>query len=449
MRSKQTLNMSYFREGTGSLRSRRVAGQNRSERTVRLPTDLYRFAWGLIALMLTCFILNLLCGTFLHLYEPYATPLFTEYFPDFVLLKPRFQHFHTPEFFTFPGVTPFMYPAPVAVVYEMFYLVPAHPLRTFLLFGLAAFVAAGILFGRLLRQRGVRPVDAFIFPFVVLLCSYPFWFAGKQANMEIVIWVIVAAGLALFLNGRGYSAATCFGFAASMKIYPIIYLGLLLVRRQYRQVIVGVLTATLATVASLWAVYPRLLVSSQRISAGVEQFRFLYMLHVRPEIGADHSLFAVFKLALPTLPPPRDLGKILSIYLAVAAIGGLVLFVFRIRKLPVLNQVLCLVIASILFPPTSFEYTLLHLFDPFAMYVLLIVTYRREGRRVPGLKFLLPCFAVLLGFIPELIRHHVSFGGQVKSVLLLALFVYALFQPLASLSEEAISWNSRQESMTS
>ena len=108
-----------------------------------------------------------------------------------------------------------------------------------------------------------------MFPSAVLLCSYPLWFAAKQANMEIVIWVFLAAGLACLLKGRGYSAAGCFGIAASMKIYPIIYLGLLLVRRQYREVIFGAVTAAVVTLASLWAVYPNLLVSSRRISAGV------------------------------------------------------------------------------------------------------------------------------------------------------------------------------------
>ena len=179
-----------------------------------------------------------------------------------------------------------------------------------------------------------------------------------------------------------------------------------------------------------------------------EQFRFLYMLHRRPEIGADHSLFALFKRVWHPLPPPGELGHILSLYLAVAAIGGLALFVFRIRKLSVLNQVLCLMIASILFPPTSFEYTLLHLFDPFAMYVLLMVSYQRQSRKAPGLNVLLPCFAVLFGFIPELIRHRVSFGGQIKSLFLVALFVYALWRPLASLDEETRQVKSGDELLT-
>ena len=415
-----------------------MRGGPREKTGVPLPVELYRFAWALVILMSACFVVNLFSRRFLHLhFEPFATPFFSDYFPDFINFVPRFKYFHTLTFFTYSSKTPFMYPAPVAVVYELFYLVPAHPLRFFLLFGCAAFVAAATLFGRVLLRRGIQPVDAYLFPLVVLLCSYPFWFAGKQANMEVVIWAFLAAGLACLLKERGYSAAGCFGIAASMKIYPIIYLGLLLVRRQYRQGVFGAMTAAFLTVASLWAVYPDIPESSRRISAGVEQFRLLYMLHLRPEIGADHSLFAVFKRVVHPLPPPAELGHILSLYLAVAAIGGLALFVLRIRKLPVLNQVLCLMVASILFPPTSFEYTLLHLLDPFAMYVLLILSYQREGRRAPGQKFLLPCFAVLFGFIPELIRHGVSFGGQVKGLLLLALFLYALWRPLGSLDELA------------
>ena len=339
---------------------------------------------------------------------------------------PRFRHFGSLAFWTFQDPYPFMYPAPVAVLYRLFFRIPVHPLLAFLLTGLAGFVAAGLLFGRLLRRRGVRAADAYLFPFAVMLSAYPFWFAAKQANMEILIWVAVTAGLVLFLAGRGYSAAVCFGIATSLKIYPFVYFGLLLARRQYRQIALGLATAVTVTLASLRVVYPDVRTSWRMTNAGVDHFRTMYMLHRRPEIGADHSLFALFKTVVDPLPP----AHLLSVYLAVAAVSGVVLYFVRIRRLPVWNQILCLTLASILLPPTSFEYTLLHLFVPFAMYTLLLVGYERVGRAAPHVYFVLACFFLLFGFLAEIIFNDIIYAGQVKSVVLLALFGFALAVPI-------------------
>ncbi len=161
------------------------------------------------------------------------------------------------------------------------------------------------------------------------------------------------------------------------------------------------------------------------------------MLHIRPEIGADHSLFAFIKLLIRPAPTPAFLDRLLPVYLVTAALAGTALFFLRIVRLPALNQILCLTVASILLPPTSFEYTLLHLFLPLALFVLLAVDASREGHISRVLKIVLGCFGILLSFIPELIHHGMSYGGQVKCLVLLVLFVLALWRPF-ELSEQLL-----------
>jgi len=399
----------------------------------RLPGALRAFAVGLIGLVVLCGVAELLCRTVLPLnFDPYIYPLGRQRYPDLLRFQERFQHFHSVEFFRLPFSFEYLYPAPDAVVYKIFFLFTEHPVRAFLGFSCGSLVIAGVIVGWTMRGRGTARFSAYAFPSAVLLCSYPVWSVLKQANIEIVLWVLVTTGLLLFLSGRGYSAGACFGLAASMKIYPVAYLALLLVRRQYREMIFGIGVLGVSTVASLWLVCPSISVSWGAIEAGLQRFRFLYVLHKRPEIGTDHSLFALYKLALHPFPPPDRLGHSLSIYLLVVGAAFVALFFLRIRHLPTINQIFCLTVACVLFPPVSYEYTLLHLLAPLALLSLLTVDLERRGVSLPGVGSALACSAILLAPLPELIWRAQLIEGQVKAMVLVTLFGIALRWPMAA-----------------
>lgn len=403
-----------------------------SLKQVQFPTSLRLATLILVFLTLTCFVVEFVCGRLLHLpSDPYSVPLFTEKYPDLLLLLPRFNLFHSPAFFSFISPIPFMYPAPIAVVYRLFYMFPNGPLRPFLFSILASFTVAGVMFSRVMHRHGISKADAFTFTFAVLSCSYPIWFVYKQANMEAIIWVVLTTGVVLFLLGRGYGAAACIGIAASMKIYPLIYFGLFLARRQYRQIAFGIGIIALTTLASLWLVCPDLSTSWHRTNAGLDQFRVMYVLHIRPEIGMDHSLFALLKRIKQPPPSPLRIARVLTPYMMIVAGAGVAAFVLRIQKLPITNQLISLCVASVLFPPVSFEYTLVQLLLPFGVVALLTVDLSRNSEWLPGLTATLLCFVLVLAPVPELIIHGQRFGGQFKCLFLVALFGIALVKPLS------------------
>ena len=120
---------------------------------------------------------------------------------------------------------------------------------------------------------------------------------------------------------------------------------------------------------------------------------------------------------------------LLHLYLAILALAGCVLFVTRIAKLPVVNQILALTVASILLPPVSYDYTLIHLYVPFALVVFAVLN--REDHSAPVLiTFCL--FAYLLSWQSEFILHGVRFGSQTKAVALLALLCVSVVYPFPS-----------------
>ena len=114
--------------------------------------------------------------------------------------------------------------------------------------------------------------------------------------------------------------------------------------------------------------------------------------------------------------------QVTPIYLGVVAFAGVALWIFRIRKLPLTNQVLALTTASVLLPPISHDYTLMHLYAPWAMLVFATL----QGRRIPGLGIAFTCFALL--FTPQsyLIYYSARFAGEFKSVVLVVLFLTSL-----------------------
>jgi len=152
------------------------------------------------------------------------------------------------------------------------------------------------------------------------------------------------------------------------------------------------------------------------------------------QVDFDHSVLGFLKaLSLILLPDElssETLSSLVNLYMPIMALAGLVVFFAVIRKLPITNQVICLVVAMILLPPVSYDYTLLHLYIPWALLVL--VTIESRDRIVPGLTAAMVCCAVLFAPVTELIVHGQSYGGQVKAVALVVLGLIALIRKFSS-----------------
>ncbi len=96
--------------------------------------------------------------------------------------------------------------------------------------------------------------------------------------------------------------------------------------------------------------------------------------------------------------------------------------------MPRANQLLFLVGASVLIPPTSFDYTLEYLYIPWAWIVLMLVTDRRDRGWWPVIVMLL--FAVEMAPLTFLIVRGIPLGGIVKAAALAGLVATAAIVPM-------------------
>ena len=372
----------------------------------------------------------------------YWYPLFLKSvrFTDLTIYTQRFQYFHQSRFFDMAGF-PFTYPAPMAIGYYCFFMEGTYALVGYITFCFVVFAAAGVLLGRGMRSRGAGAFETILYLGVSGLLSYPFWFMVDRGNLEILSWAMVALGVSAYWRKKWYLAAIFIGIAASMKLFPFVFLGLHFGARKYKAFVSGILAAVISTLASTWAVGPTYRTAASGISRGLTFFKFQYALQVHKfEIGFDHSLFSGIKeMAFPYSTPRGNFSpNLLNAYLALAAIGGICLFFLKIRHLPQINQVLALTIVSILLPPVSSDYTLTYLYIPWSLLTLASFSFPRS-QKVRGLVPSFVCLAFLMAPESYFVISGVRVAGQLKALALVMLLIICLVHPFEDLGAEVSS----------
>lgn len=412
-----------------------------------LPRVLRDFLAASAIFTLLCFGTEAVCGPLLHWGPPYDYPGLKAFygkdetavrFVDFHTFFNKFQFFHSRLFYTESAILP--YPAPAVAAYKLFLIPLPHPHHG--TWALARFEGTMLLcswlmlflWQRAMVRKGQRSRSASTFVLGSYFLSFAFWFEFAQGNIEWVVWAVLSLGLWAFCGRHWKSAAVFIGIAGSMKIFPIIFLGLFIPLRRYGDVVLTLVSAVVFTVVGLWLVCPDIPYSWHQTVLALTSFEHQYVANIRPlEVGFDHSLFSLLKLSLTTLFHVRGSQASVGIYLVVVAFGGILLFFVRIRHLPLTNQVLSLAIAAILLPPVSYDYTLLHLYPGLVLLSLVAAQQSRmtSGQRIKGLGAAFLLLAFILSPQSELIWHGVRYAGQVKALALLALGYVSLKSPFA------------------
>jgi hypothetical protein len=405
-----------------------------------LPVSLQRFQQWTVLFALASLVFHAVMRLVLHRGGRLASPLSApaDRYGDYLIFVDKFRSFHTAEFFQVGF--PINYPAPVALIFEFFFkYTQPHILGAFLTFLVLCFAVPCILFARALVRRGVDPGKATLFVAICFFGSWPFLLIFDRGNVEIAVWLSIAIAMWAYATGRLWTAAAFFGVAASLKLFPFVFLALFLSRRRIKHLLFGAATFFVVSIVSMEILGPTVAIAYNGIAFGLASFKRNFMgAWLIDEDGVDHSIFASYKQVMTLVfhHPARDYMTSLSIYLAVTAIGGILLYFLVIRKLPLLNQVLLLTIASIYFTAFSGDGTLIHLYAPLAMLVLLAIQAGRDGVRVPGLGVMLGCLVVCLSietfltFPANAYFWYVRLIGPLHCVALGVLLVTALRYPL-------------------
>jgi hypothetical protein len=330
-----------------------------------------------------------------------------------------------------------VYPAPMMCGYLIFTRLFAAPLRAYLVFiGISVAVTTVVLALALSACRSLR-VLLFVVVGVSVVLSFPLLFLVERGNMESIVWLLLALGLVAFLTRHYTAAALAIALAASMKLFPGVLLLLLVAKKRYRDFAVSIVAIAIFTLVALQLLGPSIPVAAEEVITGLKRLNEVVLMKYRPfEIRVDHSFFSVIKQILHFANRNDPATVNLTIqgfgipYALFALPGFAAIYWFRIRKLPLLNQVIALIVFAVTIPYVSFEYTLVHVYLLWGLFLLFLARDVATGRAavpLPAALAMLTAFAFV--FAPDL---PVSYAGQLKTCALLILLLVSLTVPIQS-----------------
>jgi hypothetical protein len=375
-----------------------------------------------------------------------ASPLWLQPpFFDFGCYYDRMKLLHTPAFWTGSAGPTWDYPAPGIFVYQFFYLFNhgssvehrvRHGFIAYAFFAAATLIAAALGLARGLNAGRVRLGSALVFCSMFFLFCWPVYFSMQRGNIDFVLDAGLAGGLWAYARRRWWVAAALLGAFGSAKLYPLIFLLLLLTARRWGEFVLGCVTAGGVTLfAAHWiGPVPETADHAAGIVGGLQNWIRVNSLSLDIHLsGYDHSLFGFLKVI--NAAHPERFAALAIGYAAVGCVGMLLVLLFRVWKLPRPNQVLLLAVAAVVLPPTSFDYTLM-LLVPGCVW-LIVLSAGEEMTKLASKTLLVVMAAFAAVFAPETFAafHGLFFAGQVKLFCLLVLFALVAVVPFPEVSE--------------
>jgi hypothetical protein len=352
-------------------------------------------------------------------------PLFEPRFGDLLEYVPTFHFVHTEAFYGNPYTSSVAYPPFGGVLCWLLYSF-GHPVVFYLTIAAAALGFALWKIARAMHATGLSWAVSVGFPLTVALCSFPLAGLLQRGNVELLVLIFSTAGTWAFLNDRNELAAVLWACAAGGKLYPIIYLSLLLGRRKFVAFVLGVVAFVGISVACMVWLGPTL-ASAWRGSLknvfGYQGIRVSeWTMH---ELATNHSFFGLVKFGAVLVG--GSFAKLTLPYYGMGVLLFVAVYFGRMVRMPAANQVMFVTLYMVMLPTISYYYTLTNLYVP---WLLLVFVALRSEEPVRGLRrtllLFLPVFAAYTIFTYGSVY---LFGGLIQAfVLALLLGCAVLFR---------------------
>jgi hypothetical protein len=274
-----------------------------------------------------------------------------------------------------------------------------------------------------------------------LLLSYPLAFLLDRGNIEAVIWALVILGIVAYTRNRMFTSAIFWALAASMKIFPGLLFAMFLAKRKYRLFGFAITATAMLTLLALAGVGPTIRQAALNSSRSTPLLMNNYIL-IRYLLQFDHSLFSAIKQAIHVYAEKfggnegEAIRHALHIYSIVVSLGAALLWWFRLRRMPILNQFMAYMTMCILLPYVSNEYTLIYaylIWGAFLLFLLADVATARVAVPATAIHIILISCACLFAPLAYLKRASgLALGGPIKALILLILLVTVLLVPMPS-----------------
>jgi hypothetical protein len=374
-------------------------------------------------------------------------------FGDFNGPGERVGHFGEPHLLTRTDLyahDPYPYPVPSIYAYLFFLRLFHHPLRAYLVFALLSFFIPACLFSLRVKRMGAGRLPQ-IALWSTLLLGFPLLILLDRGNIEAVLWVFILLGIVAYTRNRSFACAISWAIAASMKIMPGLFFLLFLAKRKYWMFVLAIVATVTFAMLALAGIGPtiRQAATDSAKSASFLRNDFILARH-GPEF--DESLFGATKQVIslydyghrssyrpfPNILPGME--RALRLYNIFVPIVAVLLYWFRLRHLPLMNQFIAYVVLSILLPQVSYEYKLVYMYLVWGAFLLFLLADVATDRvKIPARTIhtvLLSCAVIFVPLtylqVSNSRGHPFGVGGQVKMAFLVLIFWTILKVPMPS-----------------
>ena len=253
------------------------------------------------------------------------------------------------------------------------YLFSLFPLRiSFLAYLIISFGPVAALLYSEIRRFNDQPL---INTFIIVFLSYPVLFAADRGNFEgIVFSLSLLYFYFLYTEDRPAIAAILIAFAIALKGYPVIFVGVLILKRKYFYAFVALALGLLLSLGSL-AIFSGGFTENLLFISGGANFQHpaVNVFVTQPDlVQRGISLFTLSKVFIHLfgLSPLIDYNSLLALY-KVLSIGLLAVFCFLAWRVRISAwRTSCLLCsAAMLLPHLSAHYKLLLVFIPLYFYI--------------------------------------------------------------------------------
>lgn len=210
---------------------------------------------------------------------------------------------------------------------------------------------------------------------IFALLTHPMLMLLDRGNIEIVVFLFTWLGVTYF-DKHGYRSAFFLACATAMKVFPGLLLGLFLVRRRYRQLGFALFCTLTLSAVSLLFFEGGFWTNLQLIGKAAQQYASVvagddphYVQHTSNWLGMVACLSHIFPAhfdnasgSLRWLSDGYPIIRFVLLFFFAAPLLG-------VRRLALWQLVAPLSFAMIVIPPAAFDYRLILVLVPFALFV--------------------------------------------------------------------------------
>lgn len=212
--------------------------------------------------------------------------------------------------------------------------------------------------------------------FVMTFMSYPVLFNIDRGNLECFLFIFLALFFYFYRNGH-YSLSILFlSFAIAMKLYPGVFVILLLADKKYKNILLAGLLTVIWSLASAAILHGGIVQSFLGLKHNLALFNQTYM---ASSLGLQHntSLYGVLKLVqLSTINSDATawmlplVNAMINNYAVIALLFFTLISIYIFLREDIFwKKVTLLTFMMLLLPQVSFDYKLIHVFLPLLLFI--------------------------------------------------------------------------------